>query len=94
MKTLLAIILLALSLSSFARDPSQVRAFRKLNACPATKLYTGACPGYVVDHIIPLCAGGPDAPRNMQWQTRAKSLIKDRLEWETCRNLRKTCPRP
>jgi len=23
----------------------------------------------VVDHIVPLCAGGADAPSNMQWQT-------------------------
>lgn len=91
LKTLLAIVLIALSTSAFARDPAQVRAFRKVNACPSTHQFRGACPGHVVDHIIPLCAGGPDRPDNMQWQSRAESLKKDRLEWEACRNLRKKC---
>ena len=30
---------------------------------------TGACPGFVVDHIQPLKRGGMDAPENMQWQS-------------------------
>jgi hypothetical protein len=28
-----------------------------------------ACPGYVVDHIMPLCAGGADDPANMMWMS-------------------------
>jgi hypothetical protein len=40
----------------------------------------GACPGYVVDHIIPLKRGGADEPANMQWQTVAEAKAKDRIE--------------
>ena len=45
------------------------RAFQTANPCPATGLPTGPCPGYVVDHIIPLKRGSADDPRNMQRQT-------------------------
>ena len=41
---------------------------------------TGLCPGYVVDHIVPLKRGGSDAPENMQWQTRGQAKAKDRVE--------------
>lgn len=67
------------------RSPWQVRQFRKANPCPGTGLTTGRCPGHVVDHIVPLCACGPDRPSNMQWQTTAESKIKDRLERAQCR---------
>jgi hypothetical protein len=40
----------------------------------------GACPSYVVDHVIPICAGGADDPLNMQWKTIADAKAKDRLE--------------
>jgi hypothetical protein len=66
------------------RAPAQVRAFRKDHPCPATGKNTGACAGWVVDHIIPLCWGGADAPANMQWQEQAASFIKDKFEREAC----------
>lgn len=72
-----------------SRDPATVREFRSNHPCPATGKTHGACPGYVVDHIIPLCAGGPDRPDNMQWQTKEEAHAKDLLEWEACRNLRR-----
>jgi 5-methylcytosine-specific restriction endonuclease McrA len=62
------------------RDPVQRRAFQHAHPCPATGRKTGACPGYVVDHIKPLKRGGPDRPSNMQWQTRAEAKAKDRWE--------------
>ncbi len=40
----------------------------------------GAYRGYVIDHVIPLCAGGADDPLNMQWQTIAEAKAKDREE--------------
>jgi len=40
------------------------------------------CPGYVVGRIKPLCAGGPDYPKNMQWQTVAEAKVKDSQERE------------
>ncbi len=43
--------------------------------------------GYVVDHIIPLCAGGADTVENMQWQLLANSYRKDRLERDFCHTL-------
>src|SRR5262245_9499061 len=78
------VLLLALAGLADARDPAQVRAFRKMNPCPATGKVSGACPGWVVDHIVPLCLKGADAPANMQWQTREASLIKDKEERVAC----------
>jgi hypothetical protein len=49
---------------------------------------TGRCVGYVVDHITPLCAGGPDLPSNMQWQDVQAAKEKDRWEWTVCRLMR------
>ncbi len=46
-------------------------------------------PGYVVDHIVPLCAGGADAPSNMQLQTKRAALRKDVGERAQCRALKR-----
>jgi len=81
--TAVALIVLGASVAE-ARDPKQVRAFRATHACPTTGEYTGACPGWVVDHSYPLCAGGQDLPSNMAWQERRQSYIKDRIERELC----------
>ena len=67
------------------RSQNMKAAFRLLHPCPATGKTTGKCEGYVIDHIWPLCAGGCDVPQNMQWQTKAESVRKDRLEWKMCR---------
>lgn len=77
-------MMILINSSSFARDPAQVRAFRKLNPCPSTGKTTGACKGWVVDHKIPLCAGGPDRPENMRWENYEESLLKDKWEREIC----------
>jgi hypothetical protein len=66
------------------RHPHQRAAFMKANPCPANGNARGSCPGYVVDHVKPLCAGGRDHPNNMQWQTVADAKIKDRKEREQC----------
>jgi hypothetical protein len=46
-------------------------------------------PGWVVDHVVPMCSGGPDAVPNMQWQTRQASYLKDVFERELCRAMKK-----
>jgi 5-methylcytosine-specific restriction endonuclease McrA len=55
-------------------------AFKRAHPCPSTGKKTGACPGYVIDHIKPLKRGGADAPENLQWQTVAEGKAKDKWE--------------
>ena len=79
---------LLISLPAFAkipRDKAQVRAFRSEHPCPATGLKRGACPGWHVDHIIALCAGGEDHPRNMQWITKEDHRFKTLVDVRECR---------
>jgi len=54
--------------------------FEHHHPCPSTGKTSGACPGYVIDHIVPLKRGGDDAPGNMQWQTRDAAKANDRWE--------------
>ena len=63
-----------------ARSASAKGSFRKQSPCPSTGRISGACPGYVIDHVTPLKRGGADAPGNMQWQTKAEAREKDRWE--------------
>jgi hypothetical protein len=63
-----------------ARSAHAKGEFRKSNPCPSTGRPTGACPGYVIDHVTPLKRGGADAPYNMQWQTTEQAREKDRWE--------------
>jgi hypothetical protein len=66
------------------RSYATIGNFKRLQPCPATGQARGPCPGWVIDHVQPLCAGGPDHPRNMQWQTVADAKVKDRLERAAC----------
>ena len=75
---------------AIARSASSVAAFKRANHCPSTGKATGTCPGYIVDHVIPLCACGEDKPSNMQWQTLAASKAKDKLEVKQCVALKKS----
>jgi hypothetical protein len=63
-----------------SRSEYAKREFRNSHACPSTGKTSGACPGYVIDHISPLKRGGADAPYNMQWQTIEAAKEKDRWE--------------
>lgn len=62
------------------RSSSARHTFRDLNPCPATGETTGPCPGYIIDHIVPLKRGGSDSFENMQWQSTEDSKAKDRVE--------------
>src|SRR5206468_2765637 len=62
------------------RSPQAKHEFQKSHPCPSTGRSSGACPGYVIDHVMPLKRGGADSPSNMQWQTEAAAKQKDRWE--------------
>ena len=62
------------------RSTAAKDAFKHQNPCPSTGRRTGACPGYVIDHVRPLANGGRDDPSNMQWQT--KEAAKEKDKWE------------
>ncbi len=64
------------------RSAAARNEFRRQNPCPATGKAAGACPGYVIDHVIPLKRGRPDSPSNMQWQTIADAKAKDRWDYQ------------
>jgi hypothetical protein len=55
-------------------------AFKHQQPCPSTGRSSGACPGYVIDHVQALKRGGTDAPSNMQWQTKEAAKQKDKWE--------------
>jgi hypothetical protein len=54
--------------------------FQRLHPCPANGERRGPCPGWRVDHVVPLQCGGPDTATNMQWQTAADAQAKDKTE--------------
>lgn len=86
--------LAATSAHAVERSRSARGAFVRTHPCPSTAAAGRACPGYVVDHIVPLCAGGADTPRNMQWQPLAESRLKDRDEIRQCRAMRRPIAPP
>jgi hypothetical protein len=63
-----------------ARSSRARSDFKQDHPCPSTGKHSGACPGYVIDHVRPLKRGGRDAPDNMQWQSTAAAKAKDRTE--------------
>lgn len=70
---------------AIARSSAERARFQRLYPCPANGARRGACPGWAVDHVVPLACGGCDAVPNMQWlPTGSKSttspLAKDRWE--------------
>jgi hypothetical protein len=60
------------------RSTSVKRELQLTHPCPATGRTTGACSGYVKDHVKALKCGGPDAVSNMQWQPIRDAKAKDK----------------
>lgn len=77
--------LILMSPDSCAR-PERSRA--QVNAFLRQQGLTRIPPGYEVDHIMPLCAGGKDSPENMQLLTREQHREKTRDDLRRCRKLR------
>ena len=70
---------------SISRRADVLRAFRDRYPCPSTGKTRGACPGWNIDHVIPLAVGGCDAVPNLQWlptsiKRCAGEYCKDRWE--------------
>lgn len=86
---LFALLLPLASQARIERSAAEVLAFKRHNPCPATGLRRGSCPGWQVDHVQPLCSGGPDTVVNMQWLSVADHQVKTRQDVRVCRYLKK-----
>lgn len=66
------------------RRADVLTAFKREHTCPVTGVSTGACPGWAIDHVIPLACGGCDAVSNLQWLPNGLKSVatigKDRFE--------------
>jgi hypothetical protein len=62
------------------RDLKARADFKHEHPCPSTGKKSGRCPGYTIDHVVPLKRGGADSPANMQWQTNEAARAKDKIE--------------
>lgn len=79
---------LAFAMPAEARIPrskAAVAEFKRANPCPVTGRGRGACPGWEVDHVIALCAGGPDTTDNMQWLSKTEHKQKTMRDVMGCR---------
>ena len=67
------------------RRSDVLRAFKARYNCPSTGEPTGSCPGWAIDHVIPLSVGGCDTVINLQWLPNEIKSSKGRLpkdRWE------------
>lgn len=89
MRILALTVACALLAAKANADPLRSRAlrseFQRLNPCPATGERRGACPGYEVDHIQALCAGGRDELENLAWLAVEAHRDKTRRDVAACR---------
>ena len=70
---------------SAKRSSKAKAAFQRSNPCPVNGAIRGRCPNHDIDHIEPLCAGGPDVPGNMQWITLEAHREKTQRDLHRCR---------
>lgn len=63
------------------RNYAELYAFKKASGYPRGR------PGFVVDHVVPLCACGSDTRDNMTWARADSAKVKDKLEIAACRRL-------
>lgn len=65
---------------SITRSTAVIAQFKQIHPCPATGK-GDSCPGWDIDHVIPLACGGCDAVNNMQWLPHTYKITgKDRWE--------------
>ena len=58
--------------------------FARAYACPSTGKHALPCPGFYIDHVIPLACGGPDQTTNLQWLSEADWKAKSKWERREC----------
>lgn len=86
-RLLCAITLTAAVVAGAAPRSTAVRAeFQRQQPCPATGAKRDACPGWQVDHVVPLKCNGADAITNMQWLTVEEHKQKTKREARLCRH--------
>jgi hypothetical protein len=52
---------------TIVRSSKVLRDFQTVHPCPSTGLQKGACPGWQMNHVIPLACGGCDVIWNLDW---------------------------
>ena len=52
---------------SIKRSSTVLVKFKTIHPCPSTLLTSGSCPGWSMNHTIPLACGGCDSVSNLQW---------------------------
>jgi hypothetical protein len=88
-----ALLLVAsLACAAPARSPTLRAEFQRIEPCPATGQPRGPCPGYQVDHAVPLCLGGAgvDIISNLQWLSVEDHKRKTVRDVDLCRQARRT----
>src|ERR1700712_2172249 len=65
-------------------SPAAQAEFQRLHPCPVNDARAGACPGYVIEHVVPLCLGGPDVAYNLRWQTVAEAKMNEVRDTRRC----------
>ena len=74
--------------ATIKRSSAERNAFQREHPCPSNGATKGKCPKWVVDHPMPLCAGGLDKRSNMAWSQLKESIAKDKEEWRLCRAIK------
>ena len=76
------------------RSVKVLNAFKKAHPCPANGKDAGACPGWAMDHVIPLDCGGCDEINNLQWLPTEQWRMKSKWERKAYggHGLSKGCP--
>lgn len=52
---------------SISRRADVLAAFKRHHPCPSTGKTSGPCPGWAINHTIPLACGGCDSVTNLSW---------------------------
>jgi hypothetical protein len=88
LKLAIALMSMAMGVPTMARIPRSsavVHQFKAGNPCPVNGATRGPCNGWEVDHVIPLCAGGPDTSSNLQWLRKEDHRQKTKVDVLQCR---------